>query len=82
MTILLSLIKLLPLVLSLINRIADYAKSAQDRGIGRDQAVLEALTIANEQLAAAQKAREAAAAEHARKPGDDAFDDEFKRDSV
>ena len=77
--ILFALLKALPQVLALINHIADYAKSAQDRGIGRDQAVAEALTIASEQVAVAQAVREQARADHVSKLGDDAFDDDFQR---
>ena len=77
--ILLALVKALPQVLALINTIAGFVKSAQDRGIGRDQAVAEALALAAAELARAQQAREAARAEHARTRDDTAFDGDFER---
>ena len=77
--VLFALLKALPQVLALINHIADYAKSAQDRGIGRDQAVAEALTIAADGIAVSQAVRERARREHASKLGDDAFDPDFQR---
>lgn len=77
---LLTLLKLLPDVLSLLRMITEYSIAAEQRAIGRDQAVSEALTIAAENLRLATEARFTAEADHRAHPDDDAgFDAEWRR---
>ena len=75
----LGLFKLLPLVLQLISSIMSWAKSAQDRGLGRTEAIAEALQESTKAVDEANKARQEAAARHAADPTDTAFDDGFQR---
>lgn len=67
-------------LVSLLRIVADYTAQAQQRDIGRRQAISEALTIASEELRLATQARFDADAAHARDPSDDAFDRTFQRD--
>lgn len=66
-------------VFAVIRAVLNYMEAAQQRGVGRMEAVSEALTIQAEETRLAQAARFEAHSEHANKPGDDAFDPEFKR---
>jgi hypothetical protein len=76
----LALLKALPEVIALWNRIAIMADAATQRGLGRDQAVKEALQAATVDLEAANAARAEAEAAHNAHPNDDGgFDQEFQR---
>ena len=80
MTTLLAILKVLPDALVLIRMITEYAVRAEEREIGRQQAVSEAVTIAAEELRLATEARFAAAAAHDAHPDDDSgFLEEFRR---
>lgn len=72
-------IKALPLVLQLISRFKQAADEKVQRGIGFDLAVKMTLEEGNRKLALADAAEQQARQDHANKPGDDAFDQEFIR---
>lgn len=72
-------LKLLPLVLQLISSVMSMAKSAQDRGLGRTEAIAEALTASAAAVDEANKAREEARMRHQLDHTDVAFDPDFQR---
>jgi hypothetical protein len=75
-----ALITALPKILALIQFITGMVRDAEQRGVGRQEAINEALTLAHRQLAEADAAELEANAAHAKHPdSDDAFDNEFKR---
>lgn len=74
-----SWLNLLPLVLQLISSVMSMAKSAQDRGLGRSEAIAEALTASSAAVDEANKAREAARLRHQLDHTDVAFDPDFRR---
>jgi hypothetical protein len=70
----------LPALLKLLQTVADYAIAQEAKGVGRAEAVTEALTIATAQLEEANKARQEAEVEHKQHPDDDdGFDKDFQR---
>jgi hypothetical protein len=80
MTTLLAILRVLPDLLVLLRTITEYMVAAENRQIGRQQAMSEAITIAAEELRLATEARFAAAADHDSHPSDDGgFDPEFRR---
>lgn len=75
-----ALLSALPQLLKLFNLIMAMVRDAEQRGIGRAEAVKEALEKAHMDIAAGNAAEERARADHAAHPNSDAgFDDEFKR---
>jgi hypothetical protein len=75
-----TLIKLAPLFFRLFQSVSDHALLLQGKGMGRTEAVNEALTLAANEVDAATKARAEADAAHAAHPKDDGgFDQEFQR---
>lgn len=79
MSIFLALLRALPLVLAVVREIIAYVKAAEQRQIGRQEAVNEALVIQADQLRIAREARFEAEQKHAKDQTDDAFDQDFKR---
>jgi hypothetical protein len=74
------LLAALPDVISLIRSIMGHVEAAQERGVGRQEAIAEALTIASEELKLATQAVYDADSAHATHPNDDGgFDGEFQR---
>lgn len=69
----------LPKLLALIQFIAGMVRDAEQRGLGRQDAIAEALEIAHRDLAAADAAANEARGRHAATPSDDAFDRTFQR---
>jgi hypothetical protein len=69
----------LPKILALIQFITGMVRDAEQRGLGRKEAVAEALTIAHRQLAEADAAGREADAAHAADKTDGAFDADFER---
>lgn len=81
MTTLWALLSALPKIVALFQFLAAMVRDAEQRGLGRQEAISEALTIAHRQLAEADAAEVEARADHAAHPDDDAaFDQEFRRD--
>lgn len=74
-----ALLKALPQLLKLFQSISDHILLSEGRGMGRAEAAAEALTIADSEVRAATAARAEAAADHAKKADDSAFDDDFRR---
>lgn len=72
-------LKVLPIVLDLIRMFKASADAKVQQGIGRDQAVREALQEGARRIALADAAEQQARKDHAEKAGDDAFDPEFMR---
>jgi hypothetical protein len=80
MTTLLAILKVLPDLLVLLRAITEYMVRAEQREIGRQQALSEALTIAAEETRLAMEARFAAEIDHRAHPDNDSgFDQEFRR---
>lgn len=75
-------IKSLPLILEIIQQFKSSAEAKVQRGLGRDQAVADALTEIARKVAAAQEVDAEAARDHANKPDDTAFDPEFQRRDI
>jgi hypothetical protein len=73
-----AILKALPQILSLIQLLAQKVRDAEQRGIGRQEAVAEALTIAQQQIATANAAEIRATQSHAKDKTDGAFDQDFK----
>lgn len=75
-----AILQVLPKVIALFQFIAGMARDAEQRGLGRKEAIAEALTIAHEQLALANKAEQEAVADHVAHPNDNGgFDGMFQR---
>jgi len=75
-----TLLRALPALLRLFQSVSDYATLQQGRGMGKLEAVNEALTHAADEVDAATKARAEAEADHAAHPNDDdGFDPHFRR---
>lgn len=79
MTTVLAILSALPKILALFQFIAGMVRDAEQRGLGRKDAVSEALTIAHRDLAIADAAGNAGAQAHAKDPTDNAFDRDFER---
>lgn len=76
----LAFLQALPAILKLIQSMVDYATLQQGKGIGRAEAINEALTRATEDLDRASAAiREAQAHQSAHPNDDDGFDTRFRR---
>jgi len=76
---LLAALKAAPELLRLINSLRAAADAAEQRGIGRDQAVKESLENGARLVTEANEARAEAERRHANDPSDAAFDPEFMR---
>ncbi len=74
-----ALLKALPQVLKLFQSISDHIMLRTGQAMGRAEAAAEALAIADSEVRAATAARAEAAADHAKKADDTAFDDDFRR---
>ena len=72
-------VALVPKLVALIAAVVEYAIAAKERGLGRAEAVAEALTLGAEQVRAASLVRSQAQADHASKSDDTAFDPDFQR---
>ena len=66
-------------LLKLVNFITAAMHDREQQGIGRAQAIAEALEQAHKDLAMADAAQMEADAAHAKDPTDDAFDSDFRR---
>ncbi len=75
----LALIKAIPAFIGLLTSIANYVRSAKDRGIGAQEAVAAGLELAAHEIDAAAKARDEAVAAHQTHSDDSAFDPEGRR---
>lgn len=73
-------LKLLPQVLSLINRLVAFAHDRKMIEAGRLQAIAEQTTALNRTISLACAAEQEAAEAHAKDPTDGAFDQTFRRD--
>jgi hypothetical protein len=73
-----ALVQALPKLIALFQFVAGMVRDAEQRGLGRKEAVAEALTIAHEQLAMADVAEVQATQSHAKDKTDGAFDQDFK----
>lgn len=74
------LIKVLPTILSLIQSVIDHMRIAEAKGVGRQEAIDEALTIQTEELKLATRSMYEGEASHNAHPDDDSgFDQDFKR---
>lgn len=79
MSIFLSLLSALPKLLALFQLIAGMVRDAEQRGLGRKEAIAEALTIAHRDIALAEAAEVMAMQLHAKDQTDNAFDRDFER---
>jgi hypothetical protein len=79
MATLLAILSALPKILALIQLIGGMVRDAEQRGLGRKEAVAEALTIATSQIETANKVEAEAMQSHAKDNTDDAFDRSFER---
>lgn len=75
-------IKSLPLILQLIQQFKSSADAKVQRGLGRDEAVAEALSEFARRVGIANEVEAEAAKDHASKPDDTAFDPEFQRKDI
>lgn len=75
----LAALKSLPALISLISAIKGSAEAAKNQGIGYDKAVKDSLQTAADRVRQAREIENEAAKDHAAKPDDSAFDQEFKR---
>jgi hypothetical protein len=75
----LALINALPRLLQLIQLIAGWVRDAEQRGIGRKEAIAEGLEKAHRELAWADAEEAAAMQSHAKAQDDSAFDEDFQR---
>lgn len=76
---LLAALKALPALIQLLASIKVTAEAQVNQGIGYDQAVADTLKTASDRLTIAQQVEAEAAQDHATKPDDTAFDQDFKR---
>lgn len=75
-----AILSALPKLLSLISLIASMMRDAEQRGLGRADAVAEALAQAHQDIAYANAVEEDARRDHAAHPGDDSgFDQDYRR---
>lgn len=72
-------LKLLPLFLKLISQFKASADARVQRGLGRSEAEKEAYEEVSRRVQLAHEVEIEAEKEHAAKPGDDAFDQDFMR---
>ena len=66
-------------ILSLIQLITGMVRDAEQRGLGRKEAVAEALTLAHRDIAFANAVEAEAMQRHAKVGDDSAFDQRFER---
>ena len=74
-----SWIALAPKLIALFAAVIQYAIAAKQRGLGRAEAVAEALALATEQVSQASAIRITAKSEHVANADDTAFDHDFRR---
>lgn len=74
----LSLLTALPHFLKLINAVMAWVRDAEQRGLGRKEAIAEALTIATAEVERVRLVEIEATAIHAKDKTDGAFDQDFK----
>jgi len=72
-------LKILPTILSLINRLLAYARDRRMLKAGRSEAIAEQLDRLSATVSQARATEAAAEAAHATNQTDDAFDREFER---
>ena len=75
----LAILAALPKAIALFQFIAGMVRDAEQRGLGRKEAVAEALEQAHIELAWADAAEQSAVQSHAKAQDDTAFDDKFRR---
>lgn len=76
----LAILSALPKIVALFQFIAGMVHDAEQRGLGRKEAVADALEQAHIELAWADAAEQEAMQSHAKKNDDSAFDPTFKRE--
>lgn len=76
----LALLEALPQILKLFSLIMGMVHDAEQRGLGRKEAVAEALVTAHRDIAAADAVEVEATQAHARDKNDTAFDQDFRED--
>lgn len=75
-----AILSALPKLLALISLIVSMVRDAEQRGLGRAEAVAEALEQAQQDIAYANAVEEDARRQHNANPdSDDGFDTEFRR---
>jgi hypothetical protein len=74
-----AILQALPKILALFQLITGMVRDREQRGVGRKEAIAEALELAGEDLRAGNAAREQARARHQADPTDGAFDSDFRR---
>jgi hypothetical protein len=76
-----ALINALPQLLKLLNAIMTIYNNRVQQGIGRNEAMKEAIELSQKDIDAATEERAKAKAQHQANPtSDDAFNNEFRRD--
>jgi hypothetical protein len=73
-----AIVQALPKIVALFQFLAGMVRDQEQRGLGRKEAVAEALTIAHRDLAIADAAGIQATQSHAKDKTDGAFDQDFK----
>lgn len=79
MSTLLAILSALPKIVALFQLVAGMVRDREQRGLGRKEAIAEALTIAHRDIAAADAAEAEASTAHAHDSTDAAFDQSFQR---
>lgn len=75
-----AILSALPKAIALFQLLAGMVRDAEQRGLGRKEAIAEALTIAHRDIAWANAEAEQAVRDHAAHPdSDDGFDKTFMR---
>lgn len=72
-------IKSLPLILQIIQQFKSSADARVQRGLGHDAAVADTLTEISRKVGIAEAVEAEATKDHASKPDDSAFDQDFRR---
>ena len=75
---LLAILEALPKIVALVQLLFGMARDREQRGLGRKDAIADALAAAHRDIAAAEAAELEARNRHARDPSDGAFDQDFK----
>jgi hypothetical protein len=74
-----AILSALPKIIALFQFIAGMVNDAEQRGLGRKEALAEALEMAHRDMAIADAAEAEAMAQHAKIKDDNAFDRDFER---
>jgi hypothetical protein len=72
-------LKLLPQLLKFATTVVNYVQAQEARGMGRKEAMMEALEIGSREVQLAEQVKRDADKLHDADPTDDAFDREFER---